>query len=150
MTSILSTPGAGLAILLALGGAFQDPEIPATSVAVPLGGGPILCLESFTEEESALRSRLCVELSKALLATETIDGGLRFSFAADTAPGPVLRWVELERRCCPFLSFALVLPPSGSSLELCVVGRSEARSFIESTFPRMLRNGTKDPDAGKR
>ena len=44
----------------------------------------------------------------------------------------VAEWVDLESRCCPFLSFGSELEPKGKTVRLRLTGGMGAKAFLES------------------
>ena len=44
----------------------------------------------------------------------------------------VAEWVDLESRCCPFLSFGIELEPKGKTVRLRLTGGMGAKAFLES------------------
>ena len=44
----------------------------------------------------------------------------------------VAEWVDLESRCCPFLSFAIELEPKGKTVRLRLTGAKGAKAVLES------------------
>jgi hypothetical protein len=44
----------------------------------------------------------------------------------------VAEWVDLESRCCPFLSFGIELEPKGKTVRLRLTGGKGAKAFLES------------------
>jgi len=64
-------------------------------------------------------------------STEAVDEGYRLQFA----PGDfadVVRFVELESRCCPFLSFRIYLAATEGALWLLMSGPPGARAVLET------------------
>jgi hypothetical protein len=57
-------------------------------------------------------------LEAAVSRTTTADGALRVEFGDTTALAELARLVEAERRCCAFLSFAIVADHRGLALEV--------------------------------
>jgi hypothetical protein len=55
--------------------------------------------------------------------------GYTFEYAADIAPPTVEVWVDLERKCCPFLRFTVDIPEDTGSLRLHVLGNGRCRGF---------------------
>lgn len=77
--------------------------------------------------------------TKALLAEgeemRRIEGGLAFRFPASAAfARRVLEFVELERRCCPFLTFEIIFEPEGRALWLALGGDARVEAFVRSEF----------------
>jgi hypothetical protein len=44
----------------------------------------------------------------------------------------VAEWVDLESRCCPFLSFGIELDPKGKTVRLRLTGGKGVKAFLES------------------
>ena len=42
------------------------------------------------------------------------------------------RWVEHERRCCPFLTFALEITPDGGPIWVRLTGPAGTRAFLDA------------------
>jgi hypothetical protein len=57
-------------------------------------------------------------LEDAVSRTTAADGALRIEFGDTTQLAEVARLVEAERRCCAFLSFAIVADHRGLALEV--------------------------------
>lgn len=61
----------------------------------------------------------------------TIAGGYEYHFAPE-ALLDVARFVALERLCCPFLRFDLVLEPPGDALRLRLTGPPGTAAFLDA------------------
>lgn len=84
---------------------------------------------SLNEEEHVARRQLVREtLLDHIEAIEEIDGGIRLSFAEKTEPD-LEHFVELERDCCSFLTFAI--SAESGSVYLSISGPAEAASTID-------------------
>jgi hypothetical protein len=84
-----------------------------------------LSAESWAEHQAMTR-----QLFGALReATEELDDGYAFRFPADAFP-LVAAFVEHERRCCPFFTFQLTVPPAGAALTLRIAGSAEAKAVL--------------------
>lgn len=59
-----------------------------------------------------------------------LSAGYVFRFEVDQL-GEVVRFVEHERRCCPFLSFTLELEGHDESLWLRLIGPAGTRELLE-------------------
>lgn len=44
----------------------------------------------------------------------------------------VAEWVDLESRCCPFLSFGIEVEPRGKTVRLRLTGAKGVKAFLES------------------
>ena len=63
-----------------------------------------------------------------------LPDGYAYRFDAD-AFDDVARWVANERRCCPFLTFALELSPEGGPLWARLTGPEGTRAFLDAELP---------------
>jgi hypothetical protein len=43
-------------------------------------------------------------------------------------------WIELERRCCPFLEFKIELPAAGASIVLHLSGGEGVKEFLSTAL----------------
>lgn len=48
-------------------------------------------------------------------------------------------WMEMERRCCPFLSFNVEIPAEGDELWLGLSGPTGTREFVRMTFQDWIK-----------
>ena len=62
-----------------------------------------------------------------------------------SVPSPeIAEWMALERRCCPFLTIALLLPPDGTRwVELG--GSAAIKMFLTGEFPAIVSLPSRDP-----
>ena len=51
----------------------------------------------------------------------------------------VAEWVDLESRCCPFLSFGIEVEPKGKTVRLRLTGAKGVKAFLESELGLMER-----------
>src|SRR5262245_64834355 len=49
----------------------------------------------------------------------------------------VAEWVDLESRCCPFLSFGIEVEPRGKTVRLRLTGATGVKAFLESELGMM-------------
>jgi hypothetical protein len=93
---------------------------------------PIACVrDALSPAERERHHELLVEV-KALArgSSETEDGvEVRLPRTAD-AFRTVAEWISLERRCCPFLSFALAWPAGARAPTLRLGGRPGVKEFL--------------------
>lgn len=68
----------------------------------------------------------------------TLPNGYAIRFRAD-ALDAVARFVENERRCCPFLAFALTLDPDCGPLWLRMTGPAGTRAVLDAELSRNAR-----------
>jgi hypothetical protein len=60
-----------------------------------------------------------------------LPDGWEVRFPAD-AFGQVARFVDLERRCCPFLSFTIEIEGAGRGIRLRLTGPEGTREFLQA------------------
>jgi hypothetical protein len=90
-----------------------NPLVLALSVAAPAASAqpapPIACRAGALDESQRRRQQeLLDEVRRRVLGTHELPDGLALSFPPEPALFLELaEWVSLERRCCPFLAFAL-------------------------------------------
>jgi hypothetical protein len=60
--------------------------------------------------------------------------GYAFRFPAD-ALADLTRFLENERRCCPFLSFEITLAPDGGPVWLRITGPPGTRALLAAELP---------------
>jgi len=76
---------------------------------------------------------------------EFIDGYL-FAFPAATFP-TIAAFIDGERRCCPFFTFTLELPPAEATMTLRITGSPETKAVIAATFLSNAKISSHDPAA---
>lgn len=71
----------------------------------------------------------------ASLAEETheLPNGYAFRFAAEHYER-VTAFISNERRCCPFYTFALEIPPGGEALSLRITGPEGAKELLAAAL----------------
>ena len=69
----------------------------------------------------------------AVRETRELPDGRAYAFD-DDAFDELARWITLERRCCPFLTFALELVPSTRALTLRLTGPAGTRALLDATL----------------
>jgi hypothetical protein len=97
---------------------------------------PIACDLSAMDTSQRERHRAVIERwrQKVQEIVELTDG-YAFRFEPDDALFlDLAEFVTLERRCCPFLGFALALDPAGGSMWLRLTGPDGAKEFVRVAF----------------
>jgi hypothetical protein len=97
---------------------------------------PIACAltpDQLRDRKAGLLPGLC---SRAATITPR-DEGLQLEFAADDRDivSTIAAVIDAERRCCPFLSFAVTVAPDAGPIVLSVSGPAGTRAFLESLLP---------------
>jgi hypothetical protein len=93
----------------------------------------LACIPSaIPQQDRQGHAQLARELFDRLaLERKTLPTGYAVRFSADSLQ-QVARFVANERRCCPFLSFALELEPADGPLWLRMSGPEGSREVLES------------------
>jgi hypothetical protein len=93
---------------------------------------PLACnTKAFTAEERAdWRKRLEQVMSSVTAARDLPDGYALDIDQHKTSFLEVARWVELERKCCPFFVFELGMRGENGSIWLNLRGREGVKEFI--------------------
>jgi hypothetical protein len=95
---------------------------------------PIAC--TLTEAEMRERRQTILDsVREAILNVTSLPLGYAYRFEATSAVLAQLgRLVELERRCCPFLTFKIVIEAGSQPFCLEVTGPAEAKAVIADFF----------------
>lgn len=94
---------------------------------------PIVC--TLSESELAERRRtLIASLGDLALARVETPDGIEYRFAPSSGTlGQLAHLVDLERQCCRFLTFRIIVEPQ-SPIVLEITGPPAARSFLAGLF----------------
>jgi hypothetical protein len=95
---------------------------------------PIVC--SLTEGEMTQRRQTVLDAIKdAATRAEELQDGYADSFSASSEVlAQLSRLVEMERQCCQFLTFRIVVEAGNKPIRLEVVGTPEAKPVIADFF----------------
>jgi hypothetical protein len=95
---------------------------------------PIIC--TLTEDELRERRRSVLDsLRRAALDITSIPGGYSYAFEASSELlSELSRLVDLERQCCRFLTFKMVVEPAGHPIRLEITGPPVAEPVIADLF----------------
>lgn len=93
---------------------------------------PVVCrLDAFGPRDRERHAALAREVRSRAEGAEPLPRGFAFRFPDD--PGfsrRLVEWVALERRCCPFLEFELVLGDEGEPVILRLTGGPGVKEFL--------------------
>jgi hypothetical protein len=93
---------------------------------------PIACALD-AAELAARRDGLLPGLAAHAVGREVLADGLRWRFAPSRdLLELVVRVVDAERQCCPFLRFDLTVDPGGGPMWLAVTGPSGTQDLLEA------------------
>lgn len=95
---------------------------------------PIFCdLTAIPASDRNQHMITVTQLFQAVQEVRRLSGGYAFRLPnEDDMFMTLARFVENERRCCPFFGFGLEIEPNGESLWLRLTGSEEARELLET------------------
>ncbi len=97
---------------------------------------PIACrLDLLSPAERQLEQQLLAHARTVLSAPVETQSGYRFT-VPDGELAAIGELLGLERRCCPFLAFALELEAEQGGIFLHIHGRPGVKPFIATVFGR--------------
>ena len=91
---------------------------------------PIACSLSGPERRERQQTVIAELRSHIRRVTERSDGYALDLAVGDEAIAAAITFIELERRCCPFLRFALTIDANEPLVELALTGGPGARDFL--------------------
>jgi hypothetical protein len=90
-------------------------------------------LKAFTPAEREVHSQLSQELLAAVRETVELENGFALRMDIQKAPLVTLaRWVDGERRCCPFLRFEIAKEPQDGPVWLRLSGAPGVKDFLRA------------------
>jgi hypothetical protein len=91
---------------------------------------PIIC--TLTEEELRERRRTILDaVGKSALEVASLPDGYAYTFEASSEIlSQLTRLIDLERQCCRFLTFKVIVQGNGQHIRLEVTGPPEAKPII--------------------
>jgi hypothetical protein len=95
-------------------------------LTIPLACNPLAMSTEVWTAHRATTSQLFSELREL---SEELPDGYAFRFPAAALPA-VAAFVNGERRCCPFFSFCIEIPPAEAPITLRITGSAEAKALI--------------------
>jgi len=95
---------------------------------------PIICTLS-PEQVAERRKTILAEMRKAAISVFPIESGFGFAFKASTESLIQLaHLVDLERQCCQFLTFKIIVESAQEQIRLEVTGPPGAEQVIADFF----------------
>jgi hypothetical protein len=93
---------------------------------------PVACY--LTDRELQARRRNFLDkIAKSLLDAAELENGFRYRFPlTDSILPDLANIIELERKCCPFLNFKLVLEAGSDFVSLELTGAEGTKEIIKS------------------
>ena len=115
-------------------------------VALPVGAAAedaLVCnANALTAAQHERHQKLGRMLRSAVAERAELENGYVFvldfgRLPLDSAGAPfcvveVAEWVDLESRCCPFLSFGIEVEPKGKTVRLSLTGGKGVKAFLEA------------------
>jgi len=95
---------------------------------------PIIC--TLTEDELKERRRVVLDtVRQAVLSVVELPLGYAYTFQPTSdVLAQLTRLVDLERQCCKFLTFSIVVESGEAPIRLEVTGPTNAKTVIEEFF----------------
>jgi hypothetical protein len=113
-----------------------------TDFAAPDGDIPLACVPGAIPAD--IRHAHFARLSRLFTASvrerSTLADGYAYRFDA-SAFDELASWITHERRCCPFLRFALEVTPGDGPLLLRLTGPAGTHAFLDAELPAFPPNG---------
>lgn len=102
---------------------------------------PIACdLTALTPEQRDHHRQLFDALQRATEEVRELPDGYAFRYAGGDAMWlKAAEFVTLERRCCPFLRFALELNLEDASICLHLTGNEQVKAFLDQRLQALSR-----------
>ena len=98
---------------------------------------PLACVPgAIPQAEQAGHFELLARLGSRSRDKREVPDGYAYRFDAGDFDD-LARWIANERRCCPFLRFAIELEPSGGPIWVRLSGPTGTRAFLDLEFPQM-------------
>lgn len=95
---------------------------------------PIAC--SLTDSELQERRRdVLHKVRSAVVDVRELDNGYAYCFHSDSeCLIELAQLVSLERQCCPFFHFAIIVEPGNGPIWLEMIGPDGTKEFLTTTF----------------
>ena len=111
---------------------------------------PIACnLSAFDSEEWEHYHQVLKELGRATRETRELDAGYAFRLPPDARMIRMAAdFIALERRCCPFLAFSLVVEGE-AGVWLHFTGGEGVKAFLKAELPKLVARADENVSSGK-
>jgi hypothetical protein len=91
----------------------------------------VCALDALAPSDRARHAALTEQLRSSVRWVQELPRGYAFRFPDDPALSRrLVEWVVLERRCCPFLEFEILLGEKGEPVILRLSGREGVKEFL--------------------
>jgi hypothetical protein len=100
---------------------------------------PIICIpNALTPEQRARARELRARLAGAASHVREESDGYVYAYAADSKILRLLgEWIDLERLCCPFLTFEVRWPSGDAAPTLRLSGPEGVKEFLRAEIPEL-------------
>ena len=79
------------------------------------------------------------QLFSEVVEIRELDNGFAFCLGTEASVlGRVAKFIELEKLCCPFFGFAVIVEPEGGNAWLHLTGRQGVKPFIEAEIAEIV------------
>jgi hypothetical protein len=97
---------------------------------------PFYCnIDALTPAERSDYTTLIARIGPAVAQTTEIKNGYIITLDRTRVALPdMARWIEFERRCCPFFDFVLSLTRNDGPMRLTLTGPRGVKTFIRAEF----------------
>lgn len=107
----------------------------ATVVLAGQSESPIACnLGALTAAEREQQAQITKRLGAAVQKIEELPDGYKIHLGAQFSTEDLLRFVQLEQRCCPFLDFEIGLARENGARWVQMTGRKGVKEFLAAEF----------------
>ena len=98
---------------------------------------PLACVPgAIPQSERAAHFELLARIGARSHDRRELPDGYAYRFDSEDFDD-LARWIRNERRCCPFLHFAVELEPDGGPIQVRLTGAAGTREFLDMEFPQM-------------
>jgi hypothetical protein len=122
---------------IAVAGMVVGASLVAIATKSPPDGGIFCNLHGLTDAQREEQRMLRQKLDAAVQEQHELADGFSFRVATDRMSGEeLMRWVGLERVCCPFLRFDIEMEPHQGATWLRLTGGPGVKEFILTEMAR--------------
>lgn len=97
-------------------------------------------ITAITPEQRPGHEQNIRQLFSAVTQTQELADGWAFCWSyQDDTLHQLTQFVALEQKCCPFLTFTIIVEPYQQELGLKLTGSAEVKQFITAEFRQLLQ-----------
>jgi hypothetical protein len=95
---------------------------------------PVACSHTvFTKKQREEYAKIWGELETRRFGITELENGFQYEFSGDPETLRLINeWVNLERKCCPFLTFSVIASNEAGPVLLQLTGNQEAKAFLQA------------------